>query len=416
MKSKPTRLSGIVASLVLALTVFVGGALPAQAATATLSGVDISRWQGNIDISGAGDFVIVKAGGSDIGYAYSDPKYSANAAKVRASGKLLGHYWYNGYGSGASDADYFVSHLQNYQSGDPLVFDAEGSFISPSKTYAFLARVRELLGDDANIYVYMSSSVTRSYNWSAIVELGAKLWVANYGSNNGSYNYSPTIKYWSDWSIHQYTSVGRISSYSGNIDRNVATATAWNNAVASQVNSAATNVTTATTTTSDTYTVQSGDYLIKIAAKYGISWSTLASLNGLTSPYIIYPGQVLKVSGSTTTSSSSSSSSSGSTYTVQSGDYLIKIAAKTGIGWKTIANLNGLSSPYTIYPGQVLTLSGSSSAATSSSSGNTYYTVKSGDCLSTIAAEYGVTWTSIASLNGLSSPYTIYPGESLRIK
>ena len=41
-------------------------------------------------------------------------------------------------------------------------------------------------------------------------------------------------------------------------------------------------------------------------------------------------------------------------YTVKSGDTLSGIGAKLGINWKTIADKNGIKSPYTIYPGQVL--------------------------------------------------------------
>ena len=44
------------------------------------------------------------------------------------------------------------------------------------------------------------------------------------------------------------------------------------------------------------------------------------------------------------------------TYTVKAGDSLAAIGAKTGVDWKTIAALNGIGSPYTIYPGQVLKL------------------------------------------------------------
>ena len=44
------------------------------------------------------------------------------------------------------------------------------------------------------------------------------------------------------------------------------------------------------------------------------------------------------------------------TYTVMAGDSLSTIGAKTGVDWKTIAALNGINSPYTIHPGQVLKL------------------------------------------------------------
>ncbi len=46
--------------------------------------------------------------------------------------------------------------------------------------------------------------------------------------------------------------------------------------------------------------------------------------------------------------------SSAKTYTVESGDTLSGIGAKLGVRWQTIASKNGIKSPYTIYPGQKL--------------------------------------------------------------
>lgn len=45
-----------------------------------------------------------------------------------------------------------------------------------------------------------------------------------------------------------------------------------------------------------------------------------------------------------------------------------------------------------------------------------YYTVRSGDTLSGIAARYGLNYLSIAQINDISAPYTIYVGQSLRLK
>ncbi|HEX5568485.1 MAG TPA: LysM peptidoglycan-binding domain-containing protein [Streptomyces sp.] len=44
-----------------------------------------------------------------------------------------------------------------------------------------------------------------------------------------------------------------------------------------------------------TYTVKSGDTLSGIGAKVGVPWQTLASLNGIKAPYVIHPGDVLKL-------------------------------------------------------------------------------------------------------------------------
>lgn len=67
-------------------------------------------------------------------------------------------------------------------------------------------------------------------------------------------------------------------------------------------------------------------------------------------------------SSSTVASSSSSSVESGTTYTIATGDYPSTIAAKTGIPWATIASLNGITADgynadgSAIHAGQVLKL------------------------------------------------------------
>ncbi|ALD01359.1 MAG: peptidoglycan DD-metalloendopeptidase family protein [Acinetobacter sp.] len=45
-----------------------------------------------------------------------------------------------------------------------------------------------------------------------------------------------------------------------------------------------------------------------------------------------------------------------------------------------------------------------------------YYTVRSGDTLSAIAARYGLGYVNVAEMNDIVSPYRIYVGQSLRLK
>ena len=45
-----------------------------------------------------------------------------------------------------------------------------------------------------------------------------------------------------------------------------------------------------------------------------------------------------------------------------------------------------------------------------------YYTVRSGDTLSGIAARYGLSYLSIAEMNDIAAPYRIYVNQSLRLK
>ena len=93
-----------------------------------------------------------------------------------------------------------------------------------------------------------------------------------------------------------------------------------------------------------THVVQYGETLSSIAYQYGTNYQTLAALNGLTNPNLIYPGQILKVNGSVVSN----------IYTVQYGDNLSSIAAKLGTTYQTLAALNGLANPNLIYPGQTL--------------------------------------------------------------
>jgi LysM repeat protein len=112
------------------------------------------------------------------------------------------------------------------------------------------------------------------------------------------------------------------------------------------------------------YTVQSGDTLRNIAARFGIGWIDLAAWNNLYAPYAIFPGQQLLVSGSgsaapaqpITPPAVNTSADVPSSYTVQPGDTLAGIAAQFGLYWPDIAGANRIAWPYTIYSGQVLTL------------------------------------------------------------
>jgi uncharacterized protein YvpB len=49
---------------------------------------------------------------------------------------------------------------------------------------------------------------------------------------------------------------------------------------------------------------------------------------------------------------------SGESYTVQRGDYLIALAERFGTTWEELARINAIYYPYTIFPGQTLTLPG----------------------------------------------------------
>ena len=107
----------------------------------------------------------------------------------------------------------------------------------------------------------------------------------------------------------------------------------------------------------DTYTVQSGDTLSGIAYRYGTTYQHLAEINGISNPNIIRVGQVLRLTGSAPVASS------GGSYTVQAGDTLSGIAARYGTTYQRLAAINGIANPNLIHIGQVIRLAGNASTA-----------------------------------------------------
>lgn len=189
-----------------------------------------------------------------------------------------------------------------------------------------------------------------------------------------------------------------------------------------------------------TYTVKAGDTLSGIAYDHNISLNNLMKWNNLNTT-LIFPGDRLAVSkngssssssGNTSTSgnkNNSSSSSNASTYVVKSGDTLSEIGSKFGVSVSNLKKWNNLNSSL-ILVGQKLNVkeskssggstnnsnNGSSSNKGSPSSTNkSTYTVKAGDSLSKISAQYGVSVSDLKKWNNLSS-HLIYVGQKLTLK
>lgn len=100
-----------------------------------------------------------------------------------------------------------------------------------------------------------------------------------------------------------------------------------------------------TQATSNTYTVRYGDSLSAIAARFGTTVSALQSANNIRNANLIYPGQVLRVSGQATAQRA---------YTVRSGDNLSVIASRLGTTVGHLQSTNGIRNVNLIYPGQSL--------------------------------------------------------------
>ena len=109
------------------------------------------------------------------------------------------------------------------------------------------------------------------------------------------------------------------------------------------------------------YRVQSGDTLLRIAYKFGISTAALQSYNSITNPNRISIGQLLKIPTGTSNTNVEQAQpepepepAAPATYKVVAGDTLWGIARKLGVKSSALASLNGINNANFIRVGQVL--------------------------------------------------------------
>lgn len=143
-----------------------------------------------------------------------------------------------------------------------------------------------------------------------------------------------------------------MSSHAGNIGRSTAVIAAASGLVLSAGLPA--NATTDAQPAGDgtaTHTVVSGDTLGAISGQYGVELGTMFSLNEMNQNTIIYPGDIVSVSGDADTPTPA-------THTVVSGDTLGIISGQHGVELNTVFSLNGMNQNTIIYPGDVINLTG----------------------------------------------------------
>jgi len=119
----------------------------------------------------------------------------------------------------------------------------------------------------------------------------------------------------------------------------------------------------------ETYKVRRGDSLYLIAMEFDLDWRNLADWNDIGRAAVIYPGQVLRLHGTSQaqpqleTLEATPAIGAPETYVVQRGDFLSKIAERFGLAWQDLARWNGLKKPYTLKVGQTLRLRGGVSSS-----------------------------------------------------
>jgi cell wall-associated NlpC family hydrolase len=157
------------------------------------------------------------------------------------------------------------------------------------------------------------------------------------------------------------------------------------------------------------YTVVSGDTLLAIAGKFGVSPESIASASGMQSTDdTLAINQKLVVPPIP-----------GVIHVVREGDTLNHIAELYSADASAIAKANLLVEPFQLQIGQTLVVpDGKVSVASPAQSApaSALYTVEEGDNLSRIADAYGVGVDTLISLNHLADPFLLQPGQQIVVR
>lgn len=187
----------------------------------TLFGIDVSKWQGDIDwprVAADGvkyAFIRVSDGITTI-----DQKFPQNWIGARENGIPRGVYqFFRPNRDAVEQAHIVIDHLDVYGMGElPPVIDVEATGDQPPEVVAaqvglWIEEIETNLGVRPIIY-------SGSYFWDDHVESTAfsdyPFWIAHYTSAS-----CPRLpQAWSDWTFWQYSSSGRVDGINGDVDMN----------------------------------------------------------------------------------------------------------------------------------------------------------------------------------------------------
>lgn len=348
-----------------------------------MNGIDISNWQNGINLDAVPyDFIIAKA---TQGKTYVSPDCARQVEQARARGKLFGVYHYID-GSGAiGEADFFIDNIKNWVGEGMLCLDWESNQNSAWGNEDYLRQVAQRVIDRTGIPPVIYVQQSRMAQVKPIADaLNCALWIAQYANMNATgYQDAPWNEGAYSCAIRQYSSCGRLSGYSGNLDLNKAymDAAAWkkyaNPSGGASAPSPAPSKPSASAPSGSTldlvYHIVTND--INGNARRDYCGSRYDDVQGFindthdasasTLAKWIRAGKygnnpvrqtVIEACGGKYREAQDIINGKGkqTTYVVKSGDTLSGIAAKFGTTYQAIAAKNGISNPNLIYPGQVL--------------------------------------------------------------
>lgn len=192
-------------------------------------GIDVSKWNGTIDwksVKSAGiEFAFVRTSyrGTSTGSLAKDPTADTNLKNAAAAGVKVGAYIFSQAittAEAVQEAEYLLDSVKGYNITMPLVFDFEyydGGRLSNKKlsrraqTDICLAFCERIRAAGYTPLVYANKSMLSSDLYASEINAKAPVWLAHYTTKT---DYSGDYNFW------QYTSAGKVSGISGNVDMN----------------------------------------------------------------------------------------------------------------------------------------------------------------------------------------------------
>lgn len=395
-----------------------------SAGEASYAGIDVSNWQGYIDYSRvrqAGiQVVYIKA---SQGRTYRDPYVEINYQNAKANGLKVGFYHFltaTNVREAEQEANFFASVIAGKEPDCKLVMDYEtfqGVGVTTINQIAetFLQKVQQLTGKQTIVYSNLYDS---QHIFNKNLANQYELWLAYYGNDQ---NLTSITSNWNEWIGIQYDDKGIIPGINGYVDRDNFTASIFlseTGEIPDQGNSGSENTSGGETIR---YTIKKGDTLSQIANRYGTTVAELAGINQIANPNLIYPGQIITIPTDSSILGNETRCTGKIIYTVKRGDTLWGIANRYGITVSQLVSINQISNPNLIYPGEQIRITSLSSPNCNQNqtisppiTGITYV-VRRGDTLWSIARRYGVTVRYLVEKNNVQNPNLIYPGQIIRI-
>lgn len=194
---------------------------PAEDSREYVYGIDVSRYQGDIDwaqVAASGvKFALLRAGSQNSSGPYIDPYFEQNCAGAKAAGIAVGAYIYTYAETEAEQNDEILTILPALEGKTfeyPVFVDVEDKSLTGIGKAALTHLVKRYMDIiDQKGFVPGWYSYTNYINSYLCPEVLADypLWVADYRSSLG---------YTGDYHIWQYTSSGTVPGISGKVDLN----------------------------------------------------------------------------------------------------------------------------------------------------------------------------------------------------